>query len=184
MKRIIKILSLSLLLISCSGQKYSPVQYQDTLRNISCYKDLIKEISENEDNWLKLIEIRNRMRRSRGDVITVDKYYRLVQPNELTDYISENWKTHCQEKLEKRDDFRGLRIPNREIIIIEIDEIRRSTFGTQYLTDNIKEFHRLVKIVDGTGEVDYTKFFFGDEKIIWNEKIDEDLIYVITQIVT
>lgn len=178
MKFSIKIL---LIFIFCGCSNLSPNEHQinKTLSNLDCYKKLVKQIVSDDQLREKIIRIRESKKRGESDPITVKQDFRLIELDELANSLGTNWIAECKEKLEEENDFRGIRVIDKKIIIIEVDKFDRQTLTEQYSRGRTVETHRLII---AEKEFDRSNFYYGTERQIKKDTIDGHWIYEITQL--
>ena len=125
-------LAIFLLVTSCAQSSINTNQLNSALDNIGCYKELFDEIITNENLWKELLEIRNDKLRGSGDPVTIEQGYRLIELNEFSANLNIVWIQKCETKLVQRNDLRGIRIPNKEVIVIEIDKFERGGIEREF----------------------------------------------------
>lgn len=123
---------------------------------MGCYKELVDQMISDGELLGKIMQIRDSKKRGEFDPITVKQDFRLIEMDEITNVLSQNWIVNCKEKIEEEDDFRGIRVIDKKLLIIEIDKFDRHTLTEKYQRERKIEFHRLLI---GDRPFDETEFF-------------------------
>lgn len=168
-----------LIFCGCSNLSPNEGQIKKSLSNLSCYQELIEEVKNNDQFREEIINIRESKKRGDFDPITVKQEFRLIGINEIIEQLNTNWVTECKYKIEEENDFRGIRVIDENLIIIEIDEFDRYTLTKQYSKERTVEFHRLI-ITDKP--IDNSNYYFGTERRVWQDTIEKNWIYEVTQL--
>ena len=176
-------LAIFLLVTSCAQSSINTNQLNSALNNIECYKELFDEIIINDSLWTQLLEIRNDKLRGNGDPITIKPGFRLIELSEFSAHLNTEWNQKCKTKLVQRNDLRGIRIPNKEVIVIEIDKFERYGIEKEVSPGRLVELHRIL-ITENFKNSDYLNFKFNDEKIIWRKELGPNWFYLISQMKT
>lgn len=178
MKFRIEILAI-IIFYGCSNLSPNEGQIKKSLANLDCYQELVKRIKKDDQFREELINIRESKKRGTFEPITVKQEFRLIDLSEIVKALDSNYISKCKEKIEKENDFRGIRIVDKDLIIIEIDEFNRQTLTEQYLKGRTVEFHRLI---NSNKKFDTSNFYFGTEHQIWRDTIEENWVYEVTQL--
>lgn len=155
-------------------------QINKSFANLDCYQELIKQIKDDDQFREKLMKIRASKIRGESDPVTVAQAFRLIGKNEMIGVLDANEISSCEHKIGAGSDFRGIRIIDEELVVIEIKELDRYTLTEQYSRGKTKEFHRLIS---SSTPIDKTRFYFGTEHQIWRDTIEAHLVYEITHLI-
>lgn len=172
--------SLFVLAILLSGCRDSPInqyQYRSTLSNLDCYKGLLNVIKKDSVGAVIMEEIRGMKISGQFDPIFVNEKYRLIELEEVLYLISEEWLLSCRSEFPQTNDLMGFRYPDKDLIIIEINKMKRRLIRDRFSNYKTYESHR---IVYGSESINHSKFYFGGEKLIWEEELSHELKYEVT----
>ncbi len=178
MKNIILILVL-LSFIRCSNLSPDKRQVEKLHSNLKCYKELVEQIKLDKVLIKEIKKVRDSKRIGKFDPITVKQEFRLIDVEEIREVLNKNWVLYCKTALDKEQDLRGIRLVDKELIIIEIDEFDRHTITESTSRGRNVEFHR---IIISNKKYDKSKFYFGTEHIIWRDTLEDNWIYEVTQL--
>ena len=179
-----------LFILACGSPPPNKKQIKETYDNLACYEALIKTISDDKNLLKELISIRDSKkrhnldtvlmkragRRFNMDSIKAKRIFRLIEPEEIIDIINSVVPAMCQEVFNKKHQFRGIRIIDKNSMIVEVNKYRR--YHDTYSTTDIDERHLLIF---SNKKLNKSNFHLNGERIFKNEKIKENLIYQITQ---
>ena len=163
------------------GCSHSPNkrQLEKSLENVGCYAALIDQLKNDEVRLEAMFKIRGTKKKGPSDPVWVDQKYRLIEMQEMISQLDATWILNCKDQVEKEDDFRGIRIIDQDLIIVEIDQFDRYTLAEKFQKERTTEFHRLIF---GKEKPERTKFYFGTESLIFRDTLQENLIYEVTQL--
>ena len=177
MKLKIEMLAL-LFLCGCSNLSPNEWQIKRTLSNLGCYQELINQIASDDKLREEILQIRASKKRGNFESITVKEQFRLIEMDEIKANLDSNWVTKCKDKIEEENDFRGIRVIDKNLIIIEIDKFNRYTLVEKTSKKRTVEFHRLVF---AKKTFDKSEFYFRKEHQVWRDTIEENWLYEVTQ---
>ncbi|MGB0888592.1 MAG: hypothetical protein ACPGSL_10750 [Vicingaceae bacterium] len=164
---------------SCSNLSPNKEQVESVRLKFECYRNLVQSIVDNELLLDEIIQVRDSSNsRGKSDPVTVDWKFKLIELKEIRGSLDSVWKQECLERILERSDFRGIRVIEKDLIIVEIDKFYRHTLTEQFGYGTV-EIHRLIF---SNKKIDRKNFYFGTEKKIWEEKLDKDWRYEVSQI--
>ncbi len=168
-----------IILHTCSCKQKSPnsIQVTHTLENINCYNKLISQIKDNETH--KAIKtIRNEQISKSFEPVWLIQKERIISIDEINEYVDPNWIANCYDKLNLKNDLRGIRMLNDSCTIIEIDYFHRRTLTGKFSKNKTLEFHRLIS---RKCKNENFSFYFGNEMVIFKDTINKEYIYQVSQ---
>jgi len=171
-------LLISILFSACGKHTANTEQVNSTLQHMSCYKDLVEEISTNQEISRKIVQLRESKKRGTSDPVTVKQEYRTIEKRELENLLSSKWTKECLGKLQQENDFKGIRYISQDEIIIEVDQFRLRKPDEYYSKRRVIEIHRLL-ITDSKLNGDLYKF--GNEHVVWSTNFGEKWTYEVSQ---
>lgn len=181
MSLIIKMFLLSGLFfcLGCSDETVSRNQYKSTLSNLECYDLIQSSIANNADLASYLLKIRDSKDGGRHDPTTVRPEYRTLDLPELLSFLTQYIDTSCLIRFDEESDFRGLRLVDNDMMILEVDRFTRHTLSTYFSSYKTIEFHRIV-YCSIKPKLQY--YGYGKEVEVLYEQIDRSCFYQVTQL--
>jgi hypothetical protein len=166
------------LLSCCQENNINPHQHKSTLSHLNCYNELLTELRNDSIGKIIREVIRPDKRSGSLDRVNVSPEYRFIEIEEVAHLISETWLSNCNANLKKTSDLLGFRYPVKDLIVLEINRMRRRLVRDKISYDKTYEFHRLIY---GEGTIDHSQYFYGNEFIIWEEELEPGLFYEVSQ---
>lgn len=170
-----------LILLGCSNLTPNETLSKRVNENIYNYENLINEIIENDSLYSELILIRDSKQRTSSDRVGIETKLRMIEYNEF-DRLLVSFMSIGADTIKMYNDLmKGIRIFERDALVIEISKTRRSTLSEKFSAYRTMEFHR---IISSPLKVNRNEFYFEGEHQVYVDTIGKNLIYEVTQMKT
>lgn len=164
-----------LVLYNCNSPSYNRKQYHITKQFFDCYKVVFDSLTKDEKKWKKLTTIRDN-----SSELEDENKYKLIR-EEYYKMLPLHWQNDCLPILRKNNSLQGIIIPEKETMIIKINEFERHSMRQQYSKNRLFETHRLIRQNYHILPSNYNMFNIYPQRVVHEELISDKWIYLITQ---